>query len=148
MMVENVVGRLSLVNKSYCQDLHQVERLNSELLVWVTVLEGTWDSPIIIPDSPPSIPIPAPGGNLLVEIKDRTDNAVVQAITEDQAEGRVVRRVTIEEGGVFGIAGEIYEDSEDIMDVLRQVEVWEAEIPQYRPALDYDDPNYIPDVQK
>ena len=83
MMVENAVGRLAIASKSYCQDLHQVERLNSKLLVRVTALEGTWDSPIIIPDSPLPIPIPAPGENFLVEIKDGTDDAVVQAITED-----------------------------------------------------------------
>ena len=29
------------------------------------------------------------------------------------------RKVTIEEGGVFGIAREEYEDSEDVEDVLR-----------------------------
>ena len=134
--------------ESYCQDLHQVERLNSELLVWVMALEGTQDSLIIIPDSPPPIPILAPGGNLLVEIEDGTDNTAVQVIVEDQAEGRVRRRVKIEEGGVFGVAGELYEEGEDIMDVLRQVEAWDAEIPQYRPAPSYDNPNYIPDVQQ
>ena len=44
---------------------------------------------------------------------------MTQAITEDQAEGAGRRRVTIEEGGVFGVAGEFYEEGEDIMDVLR-----------------------------
>ena len=33
MMTENVVGRLSVASESYHQDLHWVERLNSELLV-------------------------------------------------------------------------------------------------------------------
>ena len=37
---------------------------------------------------------------------------------EDQAEGVVRRRVSIEEGGVFRIAGEEYEDGEDVEDVL------------------------------
>ena len=124
-----------------------MERLNSELLVQVTVLEATWDHPIIIPDSPPPIPIPAPGGNLLVEIDDRTNDAAVQVIAEDQAEG-VVRRVMIEEGGVFGVTGEFYEEGEDLMDVLHQVEAQDTEIPRYRLALDYNDPNYIPDVQE
>ena len=114
--------RLSIASESYCWDLGQVERLNSELLVWVTALEGTQDSPIIIPDSPPPIPIPAPGENLLVEIIDGTDDVEAQANAEDQAEGRVRRRVTIKEGGVFGVAREFYEEGEDIMDVLRQVE--------------------------
>ena len=40
MMMENVVGRLLVVNKSYRWDLHWVERLNSELLVWVTVMSS------------------------------------------------------------------------------------------------------------
>ena len=39
MMTENAVGRLSIANESYHQDLHQVERLNSELLRWVVALE-------------------------------------------------------------------------------------------------------------
>ena len=124
-----------------------MERLNSELLVQVTVLEETWDHPIIIPDNPPPIPIPAPGGNLLVEIDDRTNDAAVQVIAEDQAEGRV-RRVMRAEGGVFGIKGEEYVEGEDMMDVLHQVEAWDQEIPRYPPVPGYDDPNYIPDVQE
>ena len=130
MMVENVV-----------------ERLNSKLLVWMMALEGTQDSLIIIPDSLPPIPILAPGGNLLVEIEDGTDNTAVQVIVEDQAEGKVRRRVTIEEGGVFGVVGELYEEGEDIMDILRRVEVWDAEIPHYPEVPSYDNPNYIPDRQ-
>ena len=66
---------------------------------------------------------------------------------EDQAEGVVRRRVTIEEGGVFGVAGELYKEGEDIMDVLRRVKVRDAEIPRYPAAPDYDDLNYIPDRQ-
>ena len=73
-MMENAVGRLSVVSKSYHQDLHWVERLNSKLLVWVMALEVTWDHPIVIPDSPPAILIPAPGGNLLVEINNGVDD--------------------------------------------------------------------------
>ena len=148
MMTENTVGRLSVVNESYRWDLKRVEWLNSELLVWVVALEATWDHPIIIPDSPPPIPILAPGGNLLVEIDDGTNNAVAKAITEDQVEGVVRRRVMIEEGGVFGVAGEFYEEGEDIMDVFRWVKAQDAEIPQYRAPLDYEDPNFIPDVQE
>ena len=147
MMTENAVGRLSVANESYCWDLRRVEWLNSELLVWVVALEATWDYPIIIPDSPPPIPILAPGGNLLVEIDDGVDDEWAQAIAEDQAEGVVRRRVMIEEGGVFRIAGEEYEDGEDIMDVLHRVEAWDQEIPRYPPVPGYDNP-YIPDVQQ
>ena len=96
-MTENVVGRLSVANKSYHQDLHQVEWLNSELLVWVAALEHSWGNPIIIPDSLLPILIPASRSQLLVEIDNRVDDEVVQVITEDQAEGRERRRVTIEE---------------------------------------------------
>ena len=144
-MVDHAVRRLLLANESYCWDLCRVERLNSELLVWVMALEVTRDHPIIIPDSPLPIPIPAPGGNLLVEIVDRTNDAVAQMIAEDQAEGVVRRRVTIEEGGVFGVAGEFYEEGEDVMDVLCQVEAWDAEILRYWLAP-YDNLNYIPDI--
>ena len=112
------------------------------------VLEVTQDHLIIIPDSPLPVPIPAPGGNLLVKIDDGVDDEAVQAIAEDQAEGVVRRRVMIEEGGVFGVVGEFYEEGEDIMDVLRRVEVWDTKIPQYRLAPSYDDLNYIPDRQE
>ena len=37
-MMENAVGRLSMASESYHQDLRWMERLNSELLVQVTVL--------------------------------------------------------------------------------------------------------------
>ena len=47
------------------------------------------------------------------------NDVAVQVITEDQVEGWVRRRVMIEEGGVFGVAREFYEEGEDIMDVLR-----------------------------
>ena len=69
-------------------------------------------------------------------------------IVEDQVEGVVRRRVTIEEGGVFRIVGEEYEDREDIMDVLRRVEARDWEIPRYPSVPSYDDLNYIPDVQQ
>ena len=112
------------------------------------VLEVTWDHPLEILDSPEPIPIPAPGGNVLVEINNRVDDEVVQAIVEDQAEGVVRRRVTIREGGAFGVAGEFYKEGEDLMDVIHQVEAQDAEIPRYRLAPDYNDLNYIPDVQE
>ena len=112
----------------------------------IMVLEGTRNSLIIIPDSPLPIPIPAPGGNLLVEIVDRTDDVAAQANVEDQAE-RVGRRVMIKEGGVFRVAGELYEEGEDIMDVLWRVEAHDTEVPQYLEAPGYNNPNCIPDRQ-
>ena len=57
------------------------------------------------------------------------------------------RRVTIEEGGVFGVARELYKEDKDIMDVLQQVEAHDTEIPRYPEAPRYDDLNYIPDRQ-
>ena len=89
-------------------------------MMQVMALEGYQDNPIVVPNSPP-IPIPAPGGNLLVEIMDRTDNDMAQAITEDRAEAGV-RRVTVRKGRVFRIIREIYEEGEDIIDMLQRVE--------------------------
>ena len=121
MMVDHTVHRQDLALESYHQDLRQVERLNSELLVWVAALEYGQGNPIRI-NSPELIPMPPlmglGPGSVLVEIDDRVDDEQNQAIAEDQAEGVVRRRVTIEEGGVFGIVREEYEDREDIMDVL------------------------------
>ena len=102
----------------------------------------------MIPDSLTLIPVPPPGlgpGSVLVEIDDGVDNAWAQTIAEDQAEG-VERQVMIKEGGVFGVTRELYEEGEDIMDVLQRVEVRDAEIPRYRPPLLYDD-KYVPDHQ-
>ena len=141
---------LLITNKSYHWDLHQVERLNSELLRQVAALEHIQGNLIIILDSPELVLVPPPGlgpGSMLVEIDDGVDDEWAQAIAEDQAEGVVRRRVMIEEGGVFGIMGEEYEDGENIMDVLRRVEAQDNEIPRYPPAPGYDTPNYIPDVQ-
>ena len=136
--------------ESYRQDLRRVERLNTELLVRVAALEHGRDNPIKI-DSLEPLPMPPPGGlgpgSVLVEIVDDMDDEWNQAITEDQAEG-VVRRVTIEEGGVFRIVGEEYGDGEDVEDVLRWIEARDREIPRYPPVPSYDDPNYIPDVQQ
>ena len=69
MMMEHVVGRLSVANEAQRQ-------LINKLLVWVMVLEGSQDS--LEP-----IPIPAPGGNLLMEIVDGTDDVAAQANMED-----------------------------------------------------------------
>ena len=128
-----------------------MERLNSELLVLVAALEHGRGNPIRI-DSPEPIPVPPPGGlglgSILVEIDDGVDDEWNQAVVEDQAEGVVRRRVMIKEGGVFGIAGEEHKDGEDIEDVLCQVEARDQEIPRYPLVLDYDDLNYIPDVQQ
>ena len=83
-----------------------------------------------------------------MEIDDGVDNKAAQAIAEDQAEGVVRRQVLIRDGGAFGVAREFYEEGEDLMDVIHRVEAWDAEIPRYRLALDYNDLNYIPDVQE
>ena len=66
---------------------------------------------------------------------------------EDQAEGGVLR-VSREEGLVFGIEGEIFEEGEDMMDVLWRVVARYQEILRYPEVPGYDDPNYIPDVQE
>ena len=141
-MMEHTVGRLSVANKVQRQ-------LINKLLMQVMVLEGTREDLILIPDSLAPILVPPPGlgpGSVLVEIKDRTDDAAAQAIMEDQAEGVGRRWVTIEEGGVFGVTGELYKEGEDIMDVLRWVEVRGREIPRYRPPPSYDD-EYVPNHQ-
>ena len=52
----------------------------------------------------------------------------------------------IKEGGVFGVTRELYEEGEDIMDVLQRVEARDAEIPRYRPPPLYDD-KHVPDHQ-
>ena len=115
----------------------------------VTVLEVTRDHLLEILDSPVPVPVPPPvlgPGSVLVEINDGVDDAWAQAIAEDQAEGVERRRVTIKEGGVFGVTRELYKEGKDIMDVLQRVEAWNAEIPRYRPPPLYDD-KYVPDHQ-
>ena len=52
-----------------------------------------------------------------------------------------------EEGGAFGITGEIFKKGEDVMDILCQVVVRDQEIPRYPEAPGYNDLNYIPDRQ-
>ena len=86
------------------------------------VLEGFQDHPIEISDTLAPIPIAAPGGNLLVEIVDGTNDEVVQA---------EVRQVMREKREAFGIDREIFEEGEDVMDVLCQVAVRDQEIPRY-----------------
>ena len=49
---------------------------------------------------------------------------------------------------MFRIAGETFEEGEDVMDILWQVEAWDWEVPRYLEAPGYDDPNYIPDRQE
>ena len=136
------MGWLSIANEAQ----HQ---LIDKLLIHVMALEGTHEDPILIPDSPvPAlVPLPRLGpGSVLVEIEDGTNDVAAQAIAEDQAEGVVRRQVMIEDGGVFGVARELYEEGEDIMDVLRRVEVRDNEIPRYRPPPLYDN-KYVPDHQ-
>ena len=152
MMMDHAVCHHDITLESYRQDLRWVERLNRELLRQVAALEHGWGNLIIIPDSPELVLVPPPGGlsleSVLVGIDDGVDDEQVQVIMEDQVEGVVRRRVMIEEGGVFRITGEEYEDGEDLEDVLRRVEAWDWEILRYPLALDYNDPNFIPDVQQ
>ena len=128
-----------------------MEMLNTQLLMQVMALEVTRDHPLEIPDSPTPIPVLPPvlgPGSVLVEIDDRVDDKAVQAIVEDQVEGVVRRRVMIREGGVFRVAREFYKEGKDLMDVICWVEAWDVEIPRYRQAPDYNDLNFIPDVQE
>ena len=69
-MIEYAIGCLSVTNEAQ-------HHLINELLIWVTVLEERWDSLILILDSLEPIPVPAPGGNLLVEIVNGTNDVVV-----------------------------------------------------------------------
>ena len=99
-----------------------MEGINAELLRQVLALEHGRGNPIMVLDSPELVPIPPPRilgpGSMLVEINDGVDDEWNQVVMEDQVEGVVRRRVTIEEGGVFGVVGELYEEGEDIMDIL------------------------------
>ena len=96
MMTNWSVMELQLTNKSYHWNLWRVEWLNGELLMRVTVLEGHQENPIEIPDTPPPILIPPPGGNILVEIVDGMDDEAVQAVVEDQAEAGVLQVTGVE----------------------------------------------------
>ena len=120
-MIDVSVHHQDIALEAYHWDLRQVERLNGELLVWVAALEHGQGNPIRI-DNPELLPMPPPGGlglgSMLVEINDGVDDEWNQVVMEDQVEGVVRRRVTIEEGGVFGVVGELYEEGEDIMDIL------------------------------
>ena len=46
------------------------------------------------------------------------------------------------------MAREFYTEGEDLMDVIHWVEAQDTEIPRYRLAPDYNDPNYILDIQE
>ena len=61
IMVDHTIHRQDITLESYHQDLWQVERLNSELLVWVAALEHSRGNLILI-DSPELIPVPPLGG--------------------------------------------------------------------------------------
>ena len=108
----------------------------------MTVLEGCKGNLIEIPDSPAPIPIPPPGGDLLVKIVDGIDDDMAQVIVEDQA------GVSVTEGRAFGIDGEIFKEGEDMYDVLWQVVARDQEIPRYPKVPGYDNLNYIPDRQE
>ena len=147
MMTNCAVCNLQVTNQVYCWDIAWSEHLINKLLIQVMVLEG-WEGNLIeIPNSLALIPVPPPGGNLLVEIMDRTDDDTAQAAAEDQVEVGVLQ-VLREEGGVFGIEGETFKEGKDVIDVLRWMAVRDMEIPRYPQPLDYDNCNYIPDVQQ
>ena len=138
-------------NEFYHQDLHWVEAINANLMRQMVALEHGWGNPIIVPDSPKPVPVPPPcglgPGSVLVEIDDGVDDEWNQAIAEDQAEGVVRRRVTIEEGNVLGIVREEFEEGETVLDILHQVDAQDQEISRYPPVPGYDNP-YIPDIQE
>ena len=115
--------------------------LVNELLIQVMVLEGHQGSPIEISDSLAPILIPSPGGNLLVEIQDRTDNKQNQVNVEDLTEGQ--GQLEGEEAEELELVGEIFEDGETIMDVLRRRNQREDEVPKYLDPPDYFDLGYI-----
>ena len=148
-MTNQAVKRLLICNEFYRRDLRQVEEVNVSLLRRVVALEHGWGNPLIIWDSPELVLVPPPGrlgpGSVLIPINDVDDDRN-QAIAEDQAEA-AGRHVVGEEGREWGIIGEVYEDGEDVGDILRQIEARDQEIPRYPPVPGYDDP-YIPDVQQ
>ena len=141
-MTDQTCWDLQITNQVLNWDVSQLERLVDELLVRVTVLEGTQGNLIKIPDSLALIPIPLPESNLLVKIVDGIDDDMAQVIVEDQA------GVSVTEGRAFGIDGEIFEEGEDMYDVLWQVVARDQEIPRYPKVPGYDDLNYIPDRQE
>ena len=143
-MMDWMCQDLQITNQVLNHDICSLSRLVNKLLMRVTVLEGTQGNPIEIPDSPALIPIPPPGGNLLVEIVDGTNDKAAQAAAEDQVEGQMLQ-VTGEEARVLGVEGEIFEEGKDILDILRRVVARNQEIPRYPEPPQYNDPNYIPD---
>lgn len=89
------------------------------------------------------IPVPPPGGNLLVEIQDGTDDEVNQVVAENLAEGEGwLEGAEAEE---LGLLGEVFQDGETILDVLWRVNARENEIPCYPNLPNYYDPGYISD---
>ena len=77
-MMDVAVRHQDIALEAYCWDLWWVERLNSELLVWVAALKHGQGNPIRI-NSLELIPVPPPGGlgpgSVLVEIDDGVDDA-------------------------------------------------------------------------
>ena len=146
MMMDWTCQDLQITNQVLNQDVVQIERLMDKHLVRVMVLEGTQGNLIEIPNSPALIPVPPPGGNLLVEIIDGMDDEVAQVIIEDQVEGQGLR-VEGEEVRDLGVEGEVFEEGEDMLDVLRWMVARDQEILRYPEPPHYDDLNYIPDRQ-
>ena len=126
-MTNQAVERLLIGNELYCWDLCWVEEINVGLLRRVAALEHGRGNPILVLDSPEPVLVPPPGGlgpgSVLISIDDVDDDRN-QAIMEDQAE-TVGRRVVGEEGREWGIVGEVYEDGEDVGDVLHRMEAWD-----------------------
>ena len=109
----------------------------------VMVLEGYQDNLIEIPDSSALIPIPPPRGSLLVEIQDGTDDEANQAVVEDLAEGQYcLEGVDTKE---LELVGEVYEEGETILDVMRWLNQRDEEIPRYLNPPNYFDPGYTSD---
>jgi len=117
-----------------------------QLLEQVTVLEGRRDTQIEIPDSPVPLPIHIllPAEHWLVPIEelnlDSGEDKECWAIVEDQAqvlEGRDAKEL--------GLAGELFKDGEDILDVLWRRNLRGDEVPVYEEALAYNNPGYISD---
>ena len=128
------------------------EAVNAELLRRVAALEHGRDNPIVIPDSPDTLPVRPPfvlgPGSVLIPINDDVDDERNQMITEDQAWMEEERqRLTAEQAGEWGLEGEEYVEGETMDDVLRRVEAQDAEVPRYPPVPGYDDP-YVLDVQE
>ena len=107
---------------------------------------GRRDTLIEILDSPVALPVHIlpPAEHRLVPIEelnpDSGEDKEHWAITEDQAQ--VLEGRDAEE---LGLVGELFEDGEDILDVLQRRNLRGDEVPEYEEAPAYDNPGYISD---